>query len=285
MNLRIARWLIGGVVIAVVAAVAGAEPASPAARKTRMTECCPIIELRQYTTYPGKRDALIALFEREFVETQEAVGMQLVGQFRDVLDPNRFVWLRGFADMPSRAKALGDFYFGPVWKAHGKQANVTMYDSDNVLLLRLARSGVGFGLDDLRRVAPGGAPAQTDFVVMTTYHFKQPVTDDFVRWFDEVLRPVFAAAGAGVLAQLVTEPAENTFPRLPVREGEHVFVWVGRFDGRAAYERYLARLAAEPRWSDELFAALYKQIAGSPELLMLEPTPRSLVGHGATAGR
>lgn len=31
----------------------------------------PIVELRQYTLHPGKRDTLIELFDREFVETQE----------------------------------------------------------------------------------------------------------------------------------------------------------------------------------------------------------------------
>ena len=52
---------------------------------------------------PGRRDDLIELFDREFVETQEAVGIQVIGQFRDLDDPNRFVWLRGFNDMSARA--------------------------------------------------------------------------------------------------------------------------------------------------------------------------------------
>ena len=34
--------------------------------------CCPVLELRQYTLKPGMRDILIELFEREFVESQEA---------------------------------------------------------------------------------------------------------------------------------------------------------------------------------------------------------------------
>jgi NIPSNAP len=68
--------------------------------------CCPIVELRQYTLHPGQRDALIELFDREFVESQEALGMKIIGQFRDLDNPNRFVWLRGFRDMRSRAQAL-----------------------------------------------------------------------------------------------------------------------------------------------------------------------------------
>ena len=88
--------------------------------------CCPIVELRQYTLHPGTRDVLIDLFDREFVESQEALGIRVIGQFRDVDDPDRFVWLRGFRDMPSRARGLTDFYGGPVWKAHREVANGTV---------------------------------------------------------------------------------------------------------------------------------------------------------------
>src|SRR5450432_2088836 len=84
---------------------------------------------------PGLRDVLIELFEREFIESQEALGMTLVGQFRDLDNPDRFVWLRGFADMTIRAQALEAFYSGPIWRAHRAAANETMIDSDNVLLL------------------------------------------------------------------------------------------------------------------------------------------------------
>src|SRR6476646_3740343 len=105
---------------------------------------CQVLELRQYTLRPGQRDVLIDLIEREFVESQEALGMTLFGQFRDLDDPDRFVWLRGFADMPARATALAGFYDGPVWRAHRDAANATMLDSDNVLLLRPARPDAGF---------------------------------------------------------------------------------------------------------------------------------------------
>src|SRR5262245_18513215 len=50
--------------------------------------CCPVVELRQYTLPPGKRDILNDLFDREFIESQEAVGMTIIGQFRDLDNPN-----------------------------------------------------------------------------------------------------------------------------------------------------------------------------------------------------
>ena len=77
-----------------------------------------VVELRQYTLQPGERDVLIELFEREFVEPQEAVGMHVIGHFRDLDAPDRFVWLRGFPSMAARQDALQSFYFGPVWQRH-----------------------------------------------------------------------------------------------------------------------------------------------------------------------
>ena len=64
-----------------------------------MEQECPVVELRQYTTHPGTRDTLVRVFEQHLIEDQERCGMRVLGQFRDLGDPDRFVWLRGFADM------------------------------------------------------------------------------------------------------------------------------------------------------------------------------------------
>ena len=68
-----------------------------------------IVELRDYTLRSGQRDTLITLFEREFIQTQEALGMQVLAHFRDLDDPDRFDWFRGFADMAHRGRALPAF--------------------------------------------------------------------------------------------------------------------------------------------------------------------------------
>ena len=65
-----------------------------------------VVELRQYTLAPGRRDALIDLFEAEFIEPQQACGIRIVGTFRDLDDPQKFVWIRSFPDMERRARSL-----------------------------------------------------------------------------------------------------------------------------------------------------------------------------------
>jgi NIPSNAP len=118
---------------------------------------CDVIELRRYALHPGARHTLIELFERELVEPQEAVGMRVLGTFRDVDDPDSFVWIRGFADMAARGEGLRSFYGGPVWAEHRDAANATMIDSDNVFLLRPVDGESRFDVDAGRRRAPGVA--------------------------------------------------------------------------------------------------------------------------------
>lgn len=239
------------------------------------TACCPIVELRQYTLHPGRRETLVELFEREFVETQEACGMRVIGQFRDLDAPDRFVWLRGFADMDARARALAAFYDGPVWRAHRDAANATMVDSDDVLLLRPAAAAAGFPLQ-AGRPAPGVAMPPGGLLVATVYAFDAPVDLEFLAFFARELQPAFAAAGARVLASFVTESAPNTFPRLPVREGEQVFAWFARFRDEAAHAAYRAALVAQPEWRHKA-VALGRHLQGPPTVLRLAPTPRSLL--------
>ncbi len=239
--------------------------------------CCPIVELRQYTLHPEKRDVLIDLFDREFVESQEALGIKVIGQFRDENDPNRFVWLRGFRDMPSREQQLKDFYGGPVWKAHREVANTTMIDSDNVLLLHPASPGSGFSLGHRERAGVGAHETRKDLIVATIYYFGSPADAQFVELFEKTLRPVLTDLGSSVPASFVTEHSENTFPSLPVREGENVFVWFARFPDSAAYERHIAELDQSARWHDEISKELARRLKPAPEILKLSPTSRSLL--------
>lgn len=181
-----------------------------------MTAPTSVVELRQYTLHPGGRDVLIDLFEREFVETQEAVGIRVIGQFRDEADPNRFVWLRGFPDMDTRKAALTAFYLeSEAWKKHGTGAAATMIDSDDVLLLRPATPGSGFAQTGER--PPIGAPPPASRVMATILHRDAPVDDKLIKFFDDEIAPFMTDLGAAPIANFQTEPAENTFPRLPVR--------------------------------------------------------------------
>ncbi len=233
-----------------------------------------VIELRQYAMRPGRRDELVELFEREFIEPQEAVGMHVIGQFRDLDAPDRFVWLRGFPDMPSRAQSLQGFYSGPTWQRHREAANATMLDSDDVLLLRPARADPGLSRAMPERVAVGVASTSGGLIEAGICLLDAQAADDFAERFERQLAPRLRAAGAELVGLYVTDPSENTFPRLPVRD-ERALVWLARFDGVDAHHRYEVALLGDDAWRAAIAQALLHGLRQPPQRLRLAPTPRS----------
>lgn len=202
--------------------------------------------------------------------------MWVLGTFRDLDRPDRFVWLRGFDDMASRREGLTAFYGGPVWQKHRNAANDTMLDSDNVLLLRDAREGSGFAFGQQPRPPKGATEIPPGLLVATVYSLVEPVGPELVDSFDRVMRPELAAAGVAVLATYVTEATANDYPRLAVRENEHTFVWFAAFADPAAHARAMKSLAESARWR-EVAAELKAKLKEPPEVLRLQPTPRSLL--------
>lgn len=213
-----------------------------------------VVELRQYTLRPGRRDELVGLFEREFVAPQRALGMGLVGPFVDLDDPDRFVWWRAFADMPARAEALQAFYGDPVWAAWRDAANATMLDSDDVLLLR--------PLDG----SPPLALAPTDVLLVTVCRL--PAHDAGAA---HDLRAALHAAATlddrPPIGRCETEPAPNNFPRLPVRADATVQLWCAAFRDRAACDDHERRRTGHPAWQ-----RLLARLDTPPQVLRLAPT-------------
>ncbi|MFE3906287.1 NIPSNAP family protein [Streptomyces sp. NPDC059153] len=234
-----------------------------------------VIELRQYTLRPGRRDELIELFDREFVESQEDVGMSVLGQFRDLGDPDRFVWLRGFRDMEARHRALTNFYGGPVWAEHGPQANDTMIDSDDVLLLRPVSAGGGFTGSPSGR-PPVSATAPDRFMSATVWSFP-PGRQNGIALIRDGLLPALQETGPAPLAFLITEHAHNTFPGLPVRAGENVAAIFTSYPDESAHCRHLADMQAHPLARDEILPGVEREQTAAPQVLRLGPTGRSLI--------
>jgi NIPSNAP len=229
-----------------------------------------VVELRQYTLRGGRREDLISLFEREFIDPQEAAGAHVLGTFRDLDDLDRFVWMRGFQDMPRRQVALEAFYTGAVWQANSHAANATMLDSDNVLLLRCLPESAG--LLEPRRPTPSG------IVRVNIHSLAEVPSQAFAEFFASAMRPMITEAGGTVLAELVSETQTNDFKRLPVREHESVFVWVARFADLGAEASYTQLLLRRSGWRDRVPDGLWPALMRKPEVLRLSPTARSRLG-------
>ena len=253
--------------ITLLAAPAGAQATSvPADHK--------VIELRQYKLTPGSQDKFIALFDKQFVETQEAVGMRLIGHFHDHDRPDRFTWIREFPNMTERARMLDAFYNGPVWHQWRGIANPMLFDNDNVLLLRAAREGSGFGPS---APYPSGLAARRhdDTVFAVIEYLWQEPGQGFVDFFLDHVTPLLGRAGLPVIGVYVPEEQPNNFPRLPVRSDKKILVWFTKAKNPDDFERIRKRLAGTSEWKSQVGGRLDFAEERPPQVLRLDPTPRS----------
>lgn len=235
-----------------------------------------VMELRQYKIAEGQREPFIKLFDREFVEPQEAAGIRLLGQFRDVDDGDRFTWIRTFASMKDRERSLNEFYSGPVWAANREKANPMLHDNDNVLLLKPAAAHLALVPPAGPRAAVDADPGVERLVIVTVHYLWKDPGEGFAEFFEKELAPLLEKAGLPILGAYVPETSKNTFPRLPVRQHEKLFAWFTRVSGPEAYQATLTKLASHPDYP--LVLRKLKDLEErQSQTLRLQPTTRSLL--------
>lgn len=84
-----------------------------------------------------------------------------------------------------------------------------------------------------------------------------------------------AANGSTPISTYETEASANSFPGLPVREGERSFVWFARFADVAAHDRHVSALSRDATWTGGVLPALQQQLSVPTETWRLTPTSRS----------
>jgi len=229
----------------------------------------PVVELRRYTIRHGEREHFAQYFESFFPEAFQQLGAIAAGSFFERHNGMGFTWIRGFHTIDARAVVNGAFYYGPVWKEHKQTVNDLIIDSDNVLLLQ--------ALAPERAVAilpPVDPVMEVDgahgVVVAQIFAVQAGSVDSFAR----VAEPVFAryrSAGAREAGVLVTLDVPNNFPQLPVRSDGPYLVWLGIVEDNTMLETSVVSLAE--RLSPSLTAT--GLLRAAPELIVLDPTPRS----------
>jgi hypothetical protein len=243
-----------------------------------------VIELRNYLLAPGKTRDFIRYFEDHFLQSQRDRGMYPLGQFELVGEPDRFVWIRAFQDMPARLGGLTGFYGGPFWLARRDTANAMIREHHDVHLLRplgpaVALTG-GASPDDVAAAPPGFVPAETGLVVADFYRVPPAALEGAVELFEREARPALLDRGHHVLGHFVAELAPNDYPRLPViqdpgllvvmtayRDAEHCHTARSDWDGRAP--------AGLEGWRSGMTADVVS--------LRLRPTARSLIRYRGMA--
>ena len=195
-----------------------------------------LVEFRNYEIVPGGIDAFVEHFEDHFLESQEELGMDIVGQFRVADDAQRFVWIRRYLEPSSRGASLGRFYTGPVWKEFGPRANELMVDHTDVHLLVPHSSASAFAASHVPHKEQRGAAIEATSTVVAAFY----EVDERLGLSPEVVSEMAAAVnevpGVVEVGRLVTAAVPNDFVALPVHEDANVALWLlsDREQGAAA---------------------------------------------------
>jgi hypothetical protein len=236
-----------------------------------------VIELRNYVLQDGRRADFIRHFEEHFLRSQRDEGMHVLGQFAVVDQPDRFVWMRGFADMKTRRRGLDGFYDGALWQTRRAETNAMLRDHEDVHLLQpldaIERLTGGLSIEDRASEAPGVVSPTAGLVVADFYRAAGRL-DRLVHVFAQRLRPELIERGHQVLGHFVAELAPNDYPRLKVIQDPALLVVL------TAYRDAAHHAGLHAQWN--LRAELKPLLRAGVVTLRLQPTARSIVRYGVS---
>lgn len=75
-----------------------------------------LIELREYTVQPGKRDEWVKMMEEEIIPFQIQNGIAVLGSFIAENNDDTYIWMRRFDDEADRVKKYAAVYESDHWK-------------------------------------------------------------------------------------------------------------------------------------------------------------------------
>ena len=269
MNIALRLLLVTGLcAIALSAHSSSPSPAGPATESAKHLQDFQVVELRRYTTAPGKRGDFVRYFDSYFPEAFEQLGAMIFGQFVERDDANRVVWLRGFKDIQARPVVNAAFYYGPLWREHRAKVNAILPDSDNVMLMRPLHAERGITV--LPAVDPVREPEGARGIVVAQIF---PVEKEQMEAFSSRAEKAFLAydsQGVRTAGVLVSLDVPNNFPQLPIRQDGPWLAWLGLAQDDAALRVLSQRM-------DEVEQAMTEAdgLRGSIERIVMDPTPRS----------
>jgi hypothetical protein len=181
------------------------------------------LEFRNYLLEPGLTRKFKKYFHSKFVDVMQTLKGYTLGEFAISGKQNRFVWLRGFADMTTRLKFLNDFYINSdTWKKYGSGANEMMINSDNVYLLKPLKNSF-FEVSDKQ-------------ITVIDFYYCNGTLEKTIKFFENTYLSFLATKGIHDISLWLSEMTENDFPRLPVFQDKNLLLTISNFGDNKEYK-------------------------------------------------
>ena len=228
-----------------------------------------VIELRNYLMRPRHRDEFIAGFEDKIMDTLNARGNLVLGQFTVKGSPDNFFWIRGFKDMQSRLKCLKGFYSSEYWSRHVyiPQAHVINYN--NVYLLKPVdilsgkRDSINYNVDWFGKQK---GIAVVEFIVANER------LNQLLNFMGTKFDPIVRTAGVRNISYWISELTPNDYPDLPAFQDKNLLVCISFYQSETEYNTVLQKV--QSNLTDDLKFEMLGYIT-TKTTIILYPTAKS----------
>lgn len=96
------------------------------------------LELREYRTKPGQREAWVSFMEDEIIPFQVSKGMVILGSFVGEEEDDLYVWIRRFDSEAERKRLYEAVYESDHWKNDIAPRIPPMLDREKIKVTRIA---------------------------------------------------------------------------------------------------------------------------------------------------
>jgi hypothetical protein len=193
-----------------------------------------VLELRNYLLKSNLTDSFSSYFDHHFVKPMAELGGHTLGQFKINGVNDRFVWMRGFADMHTRIRFLNDFYVeSRVWKEFGPGANAMMINSDNVYLLRPLNNNKSSR--EQSEAINGNLLKTNKGIIVVDFYICNSTLDKVINLFHSSYIPFLKTLNIDNVTLWVSEMSENDFPRLPVFQDKNLLLAITKYGDENEY--------------------------------------------------
>ena len=228
-----------------------------------------VIELRNYLMRPRHRDEFIAGFEDKIMDTLNARGNLVLGQFTVKDSPDNFFWIRGFKDMQSRLKCLKGFYSSEYWSRHVyiPQAHVINYN--NVYLLKPVdilsgkRDSINYNVDWFGKQK---GIAVVEFIVANERLYQ------LLNFMGTKFDPIGRTAGVRNISYWISELTPNDYPDLPAFQDKNLLVCISFYQSETEYNTVMQKV--QSNLTDDLKFEMLGYIT-TKTTIILYPTAKS----------
>ena len=201
-----------------------------------------VIEIRNYLIKPGQRDSYINGFETYFLDTLNAHGNYVLGQYRVKGAADNFVWIRGFEEMAARKTALENFFASLQWKKYSNIPGEHLLGYTNVYLLKPLNIAEGLeGRNGSFPIAWFGKPKG---VAVVDFYVANGILENLIGFVDTKYDSLVRAAGVKDITYWVSETSPNNYPGLPVFQDKNLLVSIAFYKDEQEYQEILKRLEA-----------------------------------------